>query len=99
MTRAIETGRSEQLRSVRYEDLLRALGGYIDQHGLADVVITQIPDGVLVKGTVIDRTSRGAFERITSILFTNDDILALLEESLRRRGQPDVPRAPHSPTP
>jgi hypothetical protein len=87
MTRAIETGRSDELRGVRYEDLLRALGGYIDQHGLADVLITQIPDGVLLKGTVIERTPRGAVERITSILFTNDDVLALLQESQRRRGQ------------
>jgi hypothetical protein len=97
MTRAIETGRSDELRSVRYEDLLRALGSYIDQHGLADVLITQIPDGVLLKGTVIDRTPRRAVERITSILFTNDDVLTLLAESLRRRGQADTPRAHHPP--
>jgi hypothetical protein len=97
MTRAIETGRSDELRGVRYEDLLRALGSYIDQHGFADVLITQIPDGVLLKGTIIDRTPRGAVERITSILFTNDDVLALLAESLRRRGQTDTPRTHHPP--
>lgn len=95
MFQAIDTGRNEQLRLVRYEDLLRALGSYIDKHGLADVLITQIPDGVLLKGTVIDRTSRGAFERIAAVLFTNEDVIALLDESMSRRGQTDQLRAQH----
>jgi hypothetical protein len=83
----IDTGRDENLKHVRYEDLLRAIGGYVDQHGLTDVLVTQIPDGVLLKATAIDQSPRGAVERITSVLFTNEDILAILDESMRKRGQ------------
>lgn len=88
---AFDTGRSEQLVHVRYEDLLRALGGYIDQQGLTDVLITQIPDGVLLKGTAVEQRLRGvAVERITSVLFTNEDVVMLLEESFRKRGNTDA---------
>lgn len=82
----IDTGRSKALEHVRYEDLLRAVGHYIDQHGMSDVVLTQIPDGILLKGTIIDQQPRGAVERIDAVLFTNDDIVALLDEGEQRRG-------------
>lgn len=88
-----DTGRNEALRHVRYEDLLRAVGSYIDQHGFTDVLITQLPDGVLLKGTVIDRTRRSANERISAVLFTNDDVVALLDASERRRGSTDQLRS------
>ena len=84
-----DTGRSEALRHVRYEDLLRAVGSYIDQHGFNDVLVTQLPEGVLLKGTIIDRTNRFANARISAVLFTNDDVIALLEASARRRGSTD----------
>jgi hypothetical protein len=82
----IDTGRSEQLRNVRYEDLLRAIGSYIDQHNLSDVVITQIPDGVLLKGTMIEQRPGGPIERISAVVFTNEDVVNLLAESARKRG-------------
>jgi hypothetical protein len=88
-----DTGRNEALRHVRYEDLLRAVGGYIDQHGFTNVLVTQLPDGVLLKGTVIDRSTRSANERISAVLFTNDDVVALLDASARRRGSTDQLRS------
>lgn len=88
-----DTGRNEELRNVRYEDLLRAVGSYIDEQGLTDVLVTQIPDGVLLKGTIVDRSPRVAAERISAVLFTNEDVLALLDASLRRRGSTDQLRS------
>lgn len=82
----IDTGRNENLTQVRYEDLLRALGHYIDQHGWADVLITQVPQGVLLKGTVIDQRPNGPLERIAAVMFSNDDIIRMLEENAKRRG-------------
>lgn len=81
----IDTGRNEHLVHVRYEDLLRTIGGYIDQHGLTDVLVTQIPNGVLLKGTVIEQRQGSPVERITAIMFSNDEIIAMLEESASRR--------------
>jgi hypothetical protein len=85
----IDTGRNEALVHVRYEDLMRAIGHYVDEHGLTDVLVTQIPDGVLLKGSVIDRGRSGPIERITAVLFTNEDILSLLETASKRRGNTD----------
>ena len=70
---------SDALRGVRYEDLLRAIGHYIDTHAITDVVLTQIPEGVLLKGTVIERHGAGVAERVTSILFSPDDIERMVE--------------------
>jgi hypothetical protein len=82
----IETGRSEDLVHVRYEDLLRAIGHYVDQHGWTDVLITQVPQGVLLKGTVLDQRPTGPLERIAAVMFSNDDIVRMLEENAKRRG-------------
>lgn len=84
--RLIDTGRSADLDHVRYEDLMRALGSYVDQHGISDVVITQIPDGILLKGTMIDRSRAQPVEKITATLFTNKDVVELLRSSEKRRG-------------
>lgn len=81
----IDTGRDDSLRNVRYEDLLRAVGGYIDQNGFTDVLISQLPEGVILKGTVIDRNQRSSNERIVAVFFNNEDIAELLEASMRRR--------------
>lgn len=70
---------SDALRGVRYEDLLRAIGHYIDTHAITDVVLTQIPEGVLLKGTVIERAGAGVAERVTSILFGPEDIERMVE--------------------
>jgi hypothetical protein len=77
------------LDGIRYEDLLRAVGNYIDQHGYTDVLVTQLPDGVLLKGTVIDRSVSAPHERIASVMFSNADLLELLAESERRRSAGD----------
>jgi hypothetical protein len=84
--RLIETGRAEKLVNVRYEDLLRVIGYYIDQHDWHDVLITQIPEGVLLKGIVIDASQKmGRVERVVAVLFTNEDVVRMLEEGLARR--------------
>jgi hypothetical protein len=91
--RVIETGRAERLINVRYEDLLRVIGYYVDEHKWHDVIVTQIPDGVLLKGTVSETSPQGMVERVTAILFTNDMVVELLNEGFRRR-QPNQPAPP-----
>jgi hypothetical protein len=88
--RLIETGRAERLVNVRYEDLLRVVGFFVDEHKWHDVVLTQIPDGMLLKGVVVESTPQGNVERVTAILFTNDMIVELLNEGYQRR-QPNPP--------
>lgn len=91
--RVIETGRADRLANVRYEDLLRVVGYFVDQHKWHDVLVTQIPEGMLLKGIALEPTPQGMVERIHARLFTNDDIVQLLDESFRRRGKSSTPPA------
>ena len=34
----------------RYEDILRAIGRYVDEHELQDVVLVQLESGILLRG-------------------------------------------------
>jgi hypothetical protein len=95
--RVIETGRAERLVNVRYEDLLRAVGSYIDEHEWHDVLITQLPDGVLLKGMTIDSSQQvGRVERVVSVLFTNEDVVRLLDEGVARRFVPEPVKPPEN---
>lgn len=77
---------SDALRGVRYEDLLRAIGHYIDERQITDVVLTQIPEGVLLKGMTVERVGAGVAERVTSILFSPEDIDRMVETYRQLRG-------------
>lgn len=71
----------------RYEDLLRAIGRYIDEHQVQDVVLLQSEQGILLRGFRIgtDRTNRG--RQLVQHMFSNDDLTAIDEEARRRRGK------------
>ena len=45
-----QLGTSSQDRVFRYEDGLRAIGRYIDDHGLQDVVLLQRDSGIVLRG-------------------------------------------------
>jgi hypothetical protein len=96
--RVIETGRAERLVNVRYEDLLRVIGYFIDEHKWKDIVLTQLPDGVLLKGLIIESTPQGMVERIEGKLFTNDVVVEMLDAGFRRRQQPLPPPDVASPS-
>ena len=87
---------SDVLRGVRYEDLLRAIGHYIDAHTITDVVLTQIPEGVLLKGTVIER--HGADTAWWKLLKPSGSVPIITLPEVVTRGRPwesvirDVPK-------
>ncbi len=71
---------------VDYEDILRAVGYFIDQNNLKEVCIIELNEGVLVRGIryTTDRTS--GYQTISeSFLFTNEDLEKLLEDAYKRR--------------
>lgn len=74
-------------RVYRYEDILRAVGRYVDQHDLQDVVVMQIEEGVLVRGVAPVSDRRSAGRQYVQHLFTQDDLEQIDEEARRRRGQ------------
>jgi hypothetical protein len=70
---------------MRYEDVFRALGHYIDENRFKDVVIVEVPEGFLIKGQVSQETSAGFIAVPQTYLFTNEDIDVILEDSSKRR--------------
>jgi hypothetical protein len=71
----------------RYEDVLRALGNYIDENHFKDVTVLETPEGFLIKGQTLEETASGWATNPQTYLFTNEDLDAILEEAYKRRNE------------
>lgn len=75
-----------------YEEVLRAIGGYLDQRGMREVLVLEAPDGFIVQGLVVGGTAQGTWSEAVATVeketasFLDDDIGKFIDESLRRRG-------------
>ena len=69
-----------------YQDVLRALGSFIDDHGYSDVRIVETEDGLVIQGRVVDRREIGESSYDT-YLITDDDIKLMVRDAFQRRGQ------------
>ncbi|MBX6341364.1 MAG: hypothetical protein IRY97_02815 [Thermomicrobiaceae bacterium] len=69
----------------RYEDILRAIGRYIDANQLQDVILLQSDEGILLRGF---RRPRGGAHGHTLVqhLFTPEELAAIDEAARKRRG-------------
>jgi hypothetical protein len=70
----------------RYEDILRAIGRYIDEEGMQDVAILQADDEVNVHGYRNVSKAGGLRPRLIRHTFTAEEIKKIDEESRKRRG-------------
>ena len=69
-----------------YQDVLRALGYFIDDHGYCDVRIIETDDGLVLQGRVADRREIGESSYDT-FLITDDDVKVMVRDAFLRRGQ------------
>jgi hypothetical protein len=69
-----------------YQDVLRALGYFIDDRGYSDVRIIEIEDGIVVQGRVADRHEIGT-SSFDTFLITEQDLKEMIADAFRRRGQ------------
>jgi hypothetical protein len=74
------------LKRSDYQDVLRALGHFIDSHGYTDVRIIETEDGLVLQGRVTERREIGESSYDT-YLITDDDIKGMVREAFLRRGQ------------
>lgn len=74
------------LKRSDYQDVLRALGSFIDEHGYSDVRIIETEDGVVLQGRVHERRELGESSYDT-YLITDDDIKTMVRDAFQRRGQ------------
>jgi hypothetical protein len=70
----------------RYEDILRAVGRFIDQEGIQDVIILQSSDSVKVHGYRNVSKAGGVNPVLIEHVFTSEDLAKIDEESRERRG-------------
>jgi hypothetical protein len=70
----------------RYEDILRAIGKYIDEQELQDVVMLQAENEIKVHGYRNVSPAGGLRPRLVQRTFTAEDIRIIDEESRKRRG-------------
>jgi hypothetical protein len=69
-----------------YQDVFRALGAFIDEHGYSDVRIVETEDGLVLQGRVDDRREIGQSSYDT-FLITDEDLKVMVRDAFRRRGQ------------
>jgi hypothetical protein len=73
-------------RRVRYEDVFRALGNYLDSSKFTQITLVETTEGFLVKGYAVAEDMGGYHVVPTTYLFTNEDVDVLLEAAYGRRG-------------
>jgi hypothetical protein len=76
----------QNLHLYRYEDILRAIGRYIDEEGIQDVTVVQGDDEIQVHGFRNVSASGGLRPRLIQHTFTAEEIKKIDEESRKRRG-------------
>ena len=64
-----------------YQDVFRAIGAMLDERNLRDIRIWEYGDGIVVQG---HKARTGEYE---TIMYTDDDLRALLEDSYERRNR------------
>lgn len=78
-----------------YEEVLRAIGFFVDQNNLKEICIIELKEGLLVRGLRYTADPGGWHTISESFLFTNEDLEKIVDESFKRRnagreGQSDV---------
>lgn len=70
---------------IEYEDVMRALGYFIDQNNLSEVCLVELREGILVRG-IARVANRSGYQMMSeSFLFTNEDLERIVNEAYERR--------------
>ena len=70
---------------IEYEEVLRALGYFIDENNLSEICMIELREGILLRG-ITKTANRGGLQTLSeSFLFTNEDIDRIVNEAHARR--------------
>ena len=71
---------------VDYEDVLRAVGYFVDQNNIKEVCIIELKEGLLIRGVRYTTDRQAGYQTISeTFLFTHEDLELLLEDAYKRR--------------
>jgi hypothetical protein len=68
-----------------YQDVLRTIGHYVDEHGFSDIRLIETEDGLILQGKTSTGGARGE-KKIETYLLTVQDVRELMREAYNRRG-------------
>lgn len=74
------------LQRTDYQDVLRALGYFIDERGYVDVRIIESEDGLVFQGRKSSMQELGEYV-FDTFLITDEEIKEMVRDSYRRRRQ------------
>ncbi|HEX5166844.1 MAG TPA: hypothetical protein VFV93_15675 [Thermomicrobiales bacterium] len=74
------------LYRIRYGDIFRAVGHFLDTSLFRDLTLVETQDGFIVKGGTIRTGDTGTGFVPQSYLFTDQDLDTLLDQAIERRG-------------
>lgn len=78
------------LSSVPYEEIMQAIGYFIDRNSLREITLVQLREGILVKG-ISYTAERSGYQTISqSYLFTTEDLERIVNENDERRKQAEA---------
>ncbi len=86
-----------------YQEVLRAIGAYLDRRGMRDVLVLEAPDGFIVQGLVLAGTGTGKWSEAVAVLeketanFLDEDIARFMDEAYARRGSGEAPAEARGP--
>lgn len=86
-----------------FEEVLRSIGAYLDQRGMKEVLVLEVPDGFIVQGLASVGGSSSAWSESLgqvekeTMTFADEDVAKFMDEAIARRGK--VPGVDPPPPP
>jgi hypothetical protein len=77
---------------IDYEDVMRALGHFIDEKNLREICLIELKEGMLLRG-IRYTAEHGVYEMLSeSFLFTNEDLERIVNENDERQRAAELAR-------
>ncbi len=76
----------EGMTKTDYQDVLRTIGHYVDEHGFTGIRLIETEDGLILQGKIGTGELRGE-KKTETYLLTVQDIKDLMREAYTRRGK------------
>ncbi len=78
-----------------FEEVLRSIGSVLDQRGMREISVTEVPEGFIVQGLALDQagstwTESFGQQHKETLTFVDDDIARFMEEGVARRAKPEA---------
>ncbi len=88
-----------------FEEVLRSIGAFLDQRGMREILLVEVPDGFVVQGLAVSVAGAGGWSELVgnlqkeTLTFFDDDISRFMDEAAARRNAglpaPDFATAGH----